>query len=401
MKGRTLTDSPVIFLEGNATATGTYWVTVTAVDNAGRRATARFSVVIHSAYCTFNVNLPSSPIEWGVTTLVYPMANAPATASEAARELSFLVGLTRYCRGTPSDVNITRFYVEGFLKGITLGINVSTTGFYANRTFIGVQTRNLILDDSHPSVTLAITLRMTDPFRVSRPHPGVTYPIRISAMSDSGEVKSGNITLRVFHRVPKLNITSLRPVSQFPNPHHSPPVTGGSDLLLVMGKQTIFRFNYTLDFPYAIKVVLRLCFPNHEWDWRIYETSYEWLETMRRYEYSWAYPPPGGASGEYIIEETFILTPTREPVTRFFFAEKLTGTKIWCPAPKTSSPSVTIILVKKGNLVLDPSQPLPFLEANRERISLRERFVTLPYEGYLRLGYFIMDSSNFTLEQRS
>ncbi|MEM2940950.1 MAG: hypothetical protein QW304_05315 [Thermoproteota archaeon] len=408
LKGHTLTDSPGIFLEGNATTAGEYWVTVTAVDTAGHSATTSFPVIIHPAYCIFNIRPSISSIEWNTTVLLYPRATRDEAAIEESMEAYvhvLYINISRFCRGSPSDVNITTLYMQGLPDGITVDTYMYTNGgidslgevVYENGVVFLNRGAYILLNNHNPSVEVVTRLLMDDPLKVSHPYPGRTYSVRISAVTGSGEVKSVNITLRVFHYVPRLNITGLRPVSQYPNPHHTAGSRGGwTDRNLAMGKQTVFRFNYTLDFPYAINVTLQLSFPSSEWDWRISEMPSPFTNFLREKGFSWFIPSGGAAYSEFAINETFTLPPTRRPLTRFFFAEKLMGeTGIWYPTPKTMHPSVTLTLVKKGRLVLyDEHWNIPL----GERVCFSERFDASGV-GNLKLGYFIMDRNNYTEQQ--
>jgi len=413
-KGRTLTDSPGIFLEGNATTAGEYWVTVTARDTAGHSATTSFPVRIRPAYCTFNIRPDKSLIVWNTTVLLYSRAvrdEAAIRESLDAYVHVLHINLSRFCRGNPSDVNITTLYMEGLPRGITvdtfmyIGGDIDPLGevVYGNGTIILNRGAYMLLNNHNPSVDVVIRLLMDEPLKASSPYPGKTYPVRISAVAESGEVKSVNVTLQVFHYVANLTITGLRPVSQYPNPNHMGGPRGGwTDRNLALGKQTIFRFNYTLDFPYAINVTLQLSFPSNEWRWRISETPSSWVNFMQEKGFSWFIPSGGAAYSEFAINETFTLVPTRTPLTRFFFAEKLRGATVWYPTPEVEHPStrvtensvsVTLTLAKKGNLVLYRDLPI------KEQICFSETFYTAPWDGNLKLGYFIMDRSNYTAEQ--
>jgi hypothetical protein len=169
LKGHTLTDSPGIFLEGNATTAGEYWITVTAVDTASHSATASFPVRIHAAYCTFNIR-PSTPsIVWNTTVLLYSRAVRDEAAIREDLETyvnALHINLSRFCRGNPSDVNITTLYMEGLPDGIAVdtymwrdgGIDALGEVVYENGAVFLNRGSYILLNNHNPSVEVVTRL---------------------------------------------------------------------------------------------------------------------------------------------------------------------------------------------------------------------------------------------------
>lgn len=360
LKGYTLMNSPIIFIEGNASRAGTYWVEVTAEDIGGHRAKERFPVTIHPSYCIPRIGLDRADIEWDITLLVYDI--------KSAMEIREIIGVRveRSCRGTPKDVRF-KLYLTGLPQGLEAIRNVETDPLPVNRTTYDLFRGWKTLTDERPVLDCSFALLIREPFRVADLYPGKRYSVEICAVSEDGYTFKSNFTLRIFYRLYPLTILDLKPVSQLPNPNHIVPYD------LVAGKQATFRFDYLLTSDHPINVTLRLTFSKNEWN-----LGPAQCKDGRRFKIV-------ETPTEFYIEQWFLLSPTSGERTTRIFLEDTIDDRVCFPVPKNiPSVSVRFELVKIGRRAVDE---LPVYMRFQTSFSFRP----WPSIGNIKLGYFLMD----------
>ena len=161
-----------------------------------------------------------------------PLALGQGTVSKTGYEIRL-----RKVSGSSEMISLEQ---SGLPEGVTIW--VEGTGIKAPTSLIR---ENIWLEDT-VTLSLGFSVSATDNWRsLTRPSATTIYRILLKARSQSGVEKSVAIGLSIYYNIPKLQIISLKPLTQ----HGS---------TLIVKKQTIFKLEYKLDYNSPMDVEYKL-----------------------------------------------------------------------------------------------------------------------------------------------
>lgn len=352
--------APVLVMYGKAERAGVFRVYVEASDNTKRKTDVFYLSVLEPS-CTFSLSVNPSNIIWNTTAFLFPPPESLSDRYYYESEKTFTLRIEAICHGNVGDIrgNITIYTPSGFS--------------FLDENDQPLNGTEFVLSGNRVSriISLRGKINLLNPIHLTAPYPGETYTIRIRALAYDGFIGSAYDTLNVtvFYFMPQISVEEFQPVSQLSNPYHYLEwwnVYREEKNLLVIGKQTTFRFNVTLNFIYPVTLKFRIRMPKSDWEWTPTEVN---NPPWQLGSYSYYFVPKHGATikeevedwqvsyyeetqDSYILYYNVLLSPgvnyTKVILEEF---EGLGG--FWFPKPSRTPARAVLELYGIGDLDLD------------------------------------------------
>lgn len=399
----------LLVLSGRPSASGIFNVAVEARDPQGGGKRAEFRVEVLEPACTLSITVEPQVTFWNISDYLFGRSHQlePKNLVTTVRAVC-PASTQRYLRG--------KLGVQG-PEGFELRVPLSGGGtmpLTAYSFFISLDSSGIGWTEIPIFVDLT---RMRHPLELAAPYPGVSYSFTVSLeleyFNESFTVNAAQFTLRIFYYAPSINVTNLKPITQYSNPYHTWDARRGRYIQVwnkvVMGKQATFRLSFDIDMPvgsyrrneeFSFDLVFLLEFPKSEWEWRYIRVCdaekcilplsegippynvrymYWFQETSHGYQ---LYAKASGDTGS---------------INSFTILSSFIGQSwFWYPKPKVRTPSVFVkvvgIEIRGGEIIWDWDSRFrwkPFLNNlsvfRFEALATEERGFRL---GYVTVGSF-------------
>jgi len=396
-------NAPILVMEGEVSSAGVFRVSVQARLGSALK-TKVFTISVLEPTLVLDLRLQPSTLAIDRTGYFLPVnTTLPANLSQRRFTLTLNVEFRGYVGNTtvnlkvsgPQALTIWAYEIRERLNGMNLSFTSNTVNPNTKSVSIACE----VLDDlGLPSAP---------------GWPGDQYLLTITAEAEfmgHPVLTSKTLTVNYFYYLPDLRITLFQPLSQLSNPNHVLwwDTHRLESNVLVYGKQTTFRFRYTLNSSFPVAVTLKLTLPKTDWEWNLTQVNEPGprfvpncarvvLQGWEDYWDAWfncvEYEE---TSDDYVVYEKFILSPTSREAERVLLAEKFLGrTGWWFPKPKTTPARATLEVYSMGRA---SGEELPVGARIRVQGSFNSPVITL---GNLKLGFFIMDPGWFRSNQYS
>lgn len=232
--------SATLTLSGTPTAAGTFYFTVEAKENYPNGATTqskRYAITINPS------ETPPPPhrnIDFAIDVVGRLPVVLDLTPLAMGQSAVSVTGYTIKLRKISGDSEMIRLEQTGLPEGVTM--YVEGTGIRAPTSLI---MENIWLT-GELTLSLGFTVSAADNWRsLASSSAPMLYRIVFKARSQTGVEKSVAIGLSISYEIPKLQVISLKPLTQ----HGS---------TLIVKKQTIFKLEYKLEYSSPLEVEYRI-----------------------------------------------------------------------------------------------------------------------------------------------